>query len=410
MKVISRWIVSRCIRDHAYVRDAEVRSRYGSLEGGMSIVVNLALFAVKLVLGIAVNSVALMADAVHTLSDSATSVVVIVGFRIAQKPSDKEHPFGHGRMEPIATLIVSILLFVAGVELFKSSVQSVLKPEVATASFWVIGIVTATILVKEFMARFSFDLGEMIDSSTLKADALHHRTDAISTVLVVVALVASRFGIGWLDGVMGAGVSLIIFYSAYEIAKDAIDPLLGQAPPRGIIREIEKQVKTYPGALGVHDVIYHQYGQIRVISLHLEVSDKEPVMKLHELSEAIEDDLGRIMDAKVVVHIDPINRDHPLYAPLEKALREIIAGNKRVAGFHEMRIVGTGADKRCSVIFDMTLEDKVEMKAADGIIREVTEEIKRRFQGIKVVIKAEPKYALNLSPAKDESHGEDKSR
>ena len=277
MRKFTQWIVSKFIKDYQKVSDLKVRSQYGSLEGWISIVINVVLFAVKIVTGLAINSVALIADAVHTLSDSATSVVVIVGFKIAKKPSDKEHPFGHGRVEPVATLIVSVLLFVAGVELLEKSVHSIFNSHATTASFGVILLITGTIFIKELMARFSYVLGDMIDSKALKADALHHRTDAISTVLVVVALIASHFGFSRIDGIMGACVSLIIFYSAYEIDKEAVNPLLGEAVSKETLKEIERIAKSHEGILGVHDIIFHKYVQTSVISLHVEVSDKEEV-------------------------------------------------------------------------------------------------------------------------------------
>jgi len=392
MKKLTHWIVARFIKNHQEIKYLKVRARYGTLEGWVSIVGNTLIFAIKLIAGLSIGSVSLIADAVHTLADSATSVVVIIGFKMAKKPSDKEHPFGHGRMEFVATLIVSVLLFIAGVELLEKSIHSIIHPQAVTASVGVILIVAGTILAKELMSRFSYELGEMIDSMTLKADALHHRSDAVSTVLVVVALVLSRFGISRIDGIMGVFVSLIIFYSGYEIAKGAVSSLLGEAPSRETIEEIARLARKHEGVLGVHDIVVHEYGQTRLISLHIEVFDKENASRLHELAEAIEDEIYRKMNGKVVVHVDPINKDHPQYDLIDRAIREIISKDKRVNSFHELRIVGCNVN-RCNVIFDIALEEDADEQEAYDIIHSIQARFKDRFPEMKTVIKAEPKYA-----------------
>ena len=245
MKKFTQWIAAKVIKDHQSVNDLKVRSRYGALEGWTSIVINLLLFVVKIVLGLSIRSVSLIADAVHTLADSGTSAVVIIGFKIARKPSDKEHPFGHGRMESVAALVVSVLLFMAGVELVEKSIHAIVKPHSSTAPTGVILVILVTIVIKELMSRFSYQLGEIIDSQALKADALHHRSDVFATALVVVALIATRFGYYNIDGIMGVGVSLIIFYSAFLIAKEAVNPLLGEEPSKEF-PEIKTVIKAEP--------------------------------------------------------------------------------------------------------------------------------------------------------------------
>ncbi len=395
MKKFTRWIVAKAIKNHQSVNDLKVRSRYGALEGWVSIVINLLLFVVKIVLGLSVKSVSLIADAVHTLADSGTSAVVIIGFRMARKPSDKEHPFGHGRMESIAALVVSVLLFMAGVELAEKSIHAIVKPHSTMAPTSVILIVLATLVIKELMSRFSYQLGEIIDSQALKADALHHRSDVIATGLVVVALITSRFGYNYVDGVMGVFVSLIIFYSAYSIAKEAINPLLGEAPSKETIKEIEELAMTHEGVLGVHDIIFHKYGQTSVISLHIEVSDNESAFKLHDLAEQVEDTITQKIPGMAVVHVDPLNKDHPQYEQITRAIKDIISEDRRVSAFHDLRIVGCNAN-RCNVVFDIVLEQDADEQETHDIIHSITEKFKTEFPEMKTVIKAEPKYAYNI--------------
>ena len=395
MKKFAHWIAAKCIKNHQSVNDLKVRARYGALEGWTSIVVNLLLFVVKILLGLSIKSVSLIADAVHTLADSGTSAVVIIGFKIARKPSDKEHPFGHGRMESVAALVVSVLLFMAGVELLEKSIHAIVKPHSSTAPTSVILVILATIVIKELMSRFSYQLGEIIDSQALKADALHHRSDVIATALVVVALIATRFGYNNIDGVMGVGVSLIIFYSAFSIAKEAVDPLLGEAPSKETIKEIENLALAHEGVSGVHDVIFHKYGQTSVISLHIEVSDNDSASKLHALAEQVEDTITEKIPGMAVVHVDPINKDHPQYEQISQAIKEIISGDRRINSFHDLRIVGCDAN-RCNVIFDIVLEQDADEQETYDIIRSITEKFKTKFPEMKTVIKTEPKYAYSI--------------
>jgi len=395
MKKFTHSIAAKFIKDHQSVNDLKVRARYGALEGWASIVINLLLFVVKIVLGFSVRSVSLIADAVHTLADSGTSAVVIIGFKVARKPSDKEHPFGHGRMESVAALVVSVLLFMAGVELVEKSIHAIIKPHSSTAPTSVILVIIATIVIKELMSRFSYQLGEIIDSQALKADALHHRSDVIATALVVVALIATRFGYNNIDGIMGVGVSLIIFYSAFSIAKEAVNPLLGEAPSKETIKEIEKLALTHEGVSGVHDVIFHKYGRTSIISLHIEVSDNDTASRLHALAEQVEDTITRKIPGMAVVHVDPINRDHPQYDPINQAIKEIISEEPRVNAFHDLRIVGCDAN-RCNVVFDIALEQDADEQETHDIIRSISEKFKTKFPEMKTVIKAEPKYAYSL--------------
>ncbi len=392
---LTRWISTKLIKDSRNVNDLKVRAQYGALEGWVSIVLNTVLFVIKMAIGLSIRSISLIADAVHTLSDSATSVVIIIAFKIAKKPSDKEHPFGHGRMESVAALIVSIFLFIVGFELLKKSIHNIIYPEAFKASWAVIFIVSGTLLIKELLSRFSFELSEIIDSKALKADAMHHRSDVFSTIPVIVALTAAHFGYNKIDGIMGVFVSLFVFYSGYSISKEAISPLLGEAPSKETISRIERLARSHEGVFGVHDIIYNKYGQMSIISLHIEVSDKEVASRLHTISEEIEDEIAEKMGGMVIVHIDPINKDHPKYEVIAQSIREIISEDERVNSFHELRIIGSSAT-RCNVVFDIALEKDVDENEVYYIISSIRAKFKQRFPGMKTVIKAEPKYVYNL--------------
>ena len=394
MKKFTHWVVATAIKDYTRVNDLKIRAKYGLLEGWVSIVINLLLFCIKGVLGLATKSISLIADAIHTLADTATSIVVIIGFKIAKKPSDREHPFGHGRMEAVSTLIVAVFLIVAGVDFLESSIGRIIHPTPVSASWLIVIVISITIVIKELLAQFAKELGVMIESKTLEADFLHHRSDVIATALVVVALVASRYGYTRIDGVAGILVSLIIIYSGYRIAKEAVSPLLGEAPSREFIQKLEEITKSCKGVIGVHDVIVHQYGQENLVSLHIEVSDDTP-SNLHDLSEEVELKIGEEINGTVVVHVDPINRNHERYGEIETAIQKIVSEDDRIISFHDLRIVGCHNDI-CNVVFDVVLETEMDEQEEYDIKQLFKESLTTSFPEMRFVIKSEPPYAYNI--------------
>jgi len=394
VKTFALWFASFFVHNHTLTTDPDVRARYGILEGWVSIVGNTLLFAVKLVIGLSVNSAALIADAIHTLSDSATSAVVIVGFKMSRKPSDNEHPFGHGRIEPVATLIISILLFVAGFELLKHSITATLHPTVSKAGYGAIAIITGTALAKEIMARFSFALGDLIDSATLKADALHHRSDAFSTLLVVMALGASHMGYNQVDGIMGIGVSLVIFASAWSIAREAVNPLIGEAPSQAFLNDIEGACLSVTDVLGVHDIVVHNYGENHIVSLHIEVSHHLAALVIHEIAEDVEESVNRITGGMVVVHMDPLNRDHPHYETVLTEIQKVVEEDNRLLTFHDLRIVGATLD-RGTILFNITLNNSGRPVDHHEVLRETREKMQQRFPDLDLLIKITPMFSYN---------------
>ena len=396
MRKFTHWVVANAIKDYTRVNNLKVRAKYGLLEGWVSIVINLLLFFIKGVLGLATKSISLIADAIHTLADTATSIVVIIGFKIAKKPSDKEHPFGHGRMEAVSTLIVAVLLIIAGVEFLESSIGRIIHPTPVSTSWLVLIVISITIIIKELLAQFAKELGIMIDSRTLEADFLHHRSDVIATALVVVALIASRYGYTRIDGFAGILVSLIIIYSGYRIAKEAVNPLLGEAPSQEFIQKLEEITKSCEGVIGVHDVIVHQYGQEKLVSLHIEVSDDDTPSNLHDLSEEVEFKLGEEINGTVVVHVDPINRHHERYGEIETAIQKIVSEDDKIISFHDLRIVGCHNDI-CNVVFDVVLETEVDAQEEYDIKQVLKEDLTTSFPEMRFVIKSEPSYTYNLA-------------
>lgn len=397
MRGLTAWLVTRLIPDHERTDDLVVRSRYGRLEGWVSVVLTFAMFLVKIAAGLAVRSVALIADAMHTLSDCATSAVVILGFSIAKKPSDREHPYGHARMEPIATLVVAVLLFVVAAEFLKESVCAIVQPRALRPPPWMIGVLLGTVLIKVFLARFANTLAVTIDSKALKADAIHHLSDVWATGLVVLALVAAQFGFMWVDGAMGLVVCAIIAFSAYAILRETVDTLLGHAPATATIVRIRDLARAFEGVTGVHDITVHEYGRKRLISLHIEVSDKIAVSALHELSEQVEARISEEFEGTTVVHIDPVNKDHPLYAQVRDRIGQLVAADARVASFHDLRIVGTEPDPS-KLVFDVVLAGATRRRETEDVIDALRRRLNETFPAMQSRITVEPRYRYTPEP------------
>ena len=327
------------------------RSRVGKFQGWTSIVVNFVLFIFKLTIGLITRSISVIADAVHTFSDVISSGVVIWGFHEAEKPADADHPYGHGRVEYIATLIVAILLVVAGIEFIESSIHRILHPEPVNPQWWMIFFIFITIIIKEITARYAEYLSSLIASGTLHADA---RVDAISSALVVIAMIAGKFGYYALDGWMGLGVSLFIIWTGFEIAKEAIDDLIGKPPTEDEVEEIRNLVLLIDGVLGVHDIIIHSYGHDKFISLHIEIDAEESQEKAHDIAEEAEAVIYKKTGAEPTVHIDPIQPNNPLVKKVKSYLEKTWNSDEQIIGFHDIRIVDT--EKHHVILFGVNIQ------------------------------------------------------
>jgi cation diffusion facilitator family transporter len=385
--VISEWLVSTFVSTPQDVRIGRVREAYGVLEGWVSIVVNLVVFVVKLVPGLMIGSISLIADAFHSLGDVLSSIVVIWGFKVAAKPSDREHPFGHGRIESVATLVIGILLFVAAWEFGQNSVLRLMHPRPVQGSYGLLAVLAATLVLNEWLSRFARDLGLRIDSSVLEGDSWHHRSDVLATAVVIAALFAGRFGLQWVDGVAGVVVAGFIAYAAYRLTRDAINPLIGEAPSPQLLGEIRETALSVPEVDEVHDVIVHFYGGLLVSSLHIEISSEIDLTHSHDVAEAVEGAVTGRFGGWAVVHVDPVNRRHPLYAQVSSFLRETVPAIPGAEGFHDLRIVGSRHP--CYVIFDL----KADSRQAPVIAERLRDAVVGRFPDVaKVVVNVEPRY------------------
>ena len=287
------------------LRHPEERHRVALIESWSSILGNLFLAALKGVFGFLINSIALMADAAHSASDILSSLVILIGFSLARRKPDEEHPHGHGRIEYLAGLVIALLLIFAGAIFFYNAYLRVANKVYASVNLASIMVVVFSIIVKEAMYYFSAALGKLIDSEALIADAWHHRTDSLSSLLVLVALVGNYLAFPQLDAWFGFAIALFIAYVGFEIARKSFSRLIGQAPDETLEEQIIDSAQEIEGVMGVHDLIIHDYGAWKVVTMHVEVSKHLSLNEAHEIAHAVEEQVGTRFFSDVVVHLDP---------------------------------------------------------------------------------------------------------
>ena len=364
------------------------RTKIGVFQGWISVLVNSILFILKLVIGVMVGAVSVIADAVHTLSDVVSSIVVIWGFKQAEKPADVEHPYGHGRAEYIATLIIAILLCVAGIEFVEASIDRIQNPERVAAEWWMILILMGTIILKEITARYAEFLSSKIASGTLHADAWHHRIDAISSILVVAAMIAGKYGYPVVDGWAGLGVAFFLIYTGFEIAKDAVDDLIGKPPTSEEVEVIRQIVMSVDGVLGAHDIIIHSYGHDKFASVHVEIDADETTAVAHDISEEVEDKLEKAIGVEPTVHLDPVHPNDPLVQEVNKVLSLLCESDGRITDIHDVRIVNT--ENHHVILFGINIQLGISQKEIVSCTLNLENKLKEKFNNYEINIKVSP--------------------
>ncbi|HDR04979.1 MAG TPA: cation transporter, partial [Candidatus Marinimicrobia bacterium] len=327
--------------------------------------------------GILASSISLIADAIHSATDSISSAIVIAGFKIAAKPPDREHPYGHGRAELIATLIIAVLIIVTGVEFIKSGIDRLLNPQPVSYSVLVIIAVGITIIVKELLGKFSLELGEAIDSDTLKADAWHHRSDALSSVVVIIALLLSPRGFIWADGIGAMIVAIILIKVGIELTRSSVDDLLGKAPDASFLEKLRQLVRDIPKVENAHDIVVHQYGQSRHIGLHIEISAAVPPMEAHELVEKVEQTIRKTLKADATVHYDPIPVDDARIPDVWQSIEKLQNEIPELIAIHDLRIVDSHS--KVTLLMDLVTEFPADSQKALRLKNELTERLKVDF-------------------------------
>lgn len=342
------------IKDSKNYSEPKVRASYGYLCGIVGIVINILLFAGKFVAGTLSGSVAVTADAFNNLSDAGSSVISLIGFRLASQKPDPGHPFGHGRFEYIASLIISMVIIMMGFELGKDSVKKIITPEAVEYSVLTFAVLAVSILAKFYMFLYNRRIGKKIDSSTLKATAVDSISDTVSTFAVLVSAILTVTAGIVIDGWVGLVVAGIIMFAGFSEAKGTIDSLLGTPPDEEFCQKVQDIVLSHEGMIGIHDMIVHNYGPGRVfISLHAEVPSDSNFVHIHDTIDNIEHDIMRETGCLATIHMDPVDVRDELTAKMKEKVAEIILDIDERITFHDFRIV-TGPT-HTNVIFDIVV-------------------------------------------------------
>lgn len=371
---MTSFLIRLFIRRREDVQDACVRLSYGNLAGITGIVCNVLLCAIKFFTGLFTGSISITADAVNNLSDASSGVITLLGFKLAGKPADPEHPYGHARMEYLAGLVVSFVILLIGVQLAGESVQKILHPAAATFGIVPAVMLVFSILVKLWMAGFYRSIGKKIDSTTLLAASADSRNDVISTGAVLLALLISAWTDLDLDGWMGMAVALFILYSGIGLIKDTLDPLLGRAPSEELTRRVEEKILSYEGILGTHDLMVHDYGPGQCFaSVHVEMSAEMNVMRSHDIIDTIERDFHEQDHIHLVIHYDPIETGSEAVGTMRQWVTERVHAVSPLLSIHDFRMVK--GELHTNLIFDVAAPSSYESTDA-----EIKQQIQRSVQ------------------------------
>lgn len=377
----ARWMIRRFVRDHQNTGDPRVRLGHARLEAWTSIAGNLLLGAAKLVLGLVANSVALTADAFHSFGDMLSSAVLLVSMKVAASPADRKHPHGHGRAEALGTLVLAALLLVTAVEFGHQGWHRLSAPEPVMLGWAMVPVLLVFWGAKEWMARFSAELGRAVSSEALAADAVHHRSDAWSTLLVVLAFVGAELGRPGLDGLFALGVAAIIAWTGLRLAWGMMSRLMGEAPAEGLVAGIVSAAASVRGVRGVHGIEVHDYGQHKVASLHVEVAARLATAESHALATLVEEAVRRRLGLSAVVHVEasaePPPRRGPAAAEVEAALREFAESESSVRSFHAVHVFSSG--RQLSVDLHLTVEPALPVEECHRLEHAVGELLRGRL-------------------------------
>ncbi len=371
--MLTNRLVRTFVKDHEQTDRPDVRYAYGRMAGFTGLAANIVLFIGKLLVGWLAGSVSIVADAFNNLSDAGSAIVTLVGFRLSSAPADKEHPFGHGRVEYLSTLAVAVLIILAGFELASSAVQKILHPTATAFSWWTVAVLGLAIGIKLWMALFCTRIGKTIHSKTLIATAADSRNDVICTAVVLVSTIVSALTDVVIDGYVGAAVALFVMWSGFSIVRDTISPLLGEPPDPELVENIRRTVLEQEGVVGIHDMIVHNYGAGRcVVSLHAEVPAHEDLLTSHERIDAIEQRLVQEYNLLACIHMDPVEMRDERVDALRVLTVTVLEDIDTRLSLHDFRVVF--GEHRINVIFDVVIPFGFENASA------LQGEIERRLQ------------------------------
>lgn len=380
------------IRDHERTELPAVRNAYGMLCGIMGIILNIILFAVKLLAGLLSGSISVMADAFNNLTDAGSSIITLIGFKMAGHKPDKDHPFGHGRIEYISGLIVSIIIIIVGFELAETSVGKIFNPETSSFSISAVIILLCSVAVKSYMAFYNFMVGKKISSASTRATGFDSLSDCVATFVVLLCLIISHLTSVNLDAYCGLAVSGFVLFSGIRAAKETIDPLLGTPPDKDFIDKISEIVYSCGGEhiLGMHDLIVHDYGPGRtMISLHVEILEDSDLIAMHDMIDNIERKLSETLQCDAVIHMDPISAHDDEVSSVRKQISELVKQIDPRLSVHDLRMVK--GPTHTNLIFDLVVPFDIQ-DSEDSIKETIGKEVRKIDDKYYTVINVDNSY------------------
>ena len=339
------------VKDYENTKDPQVRERYGKFAGIVGILSNVILCAAKILVGVIAGSIAIIADGINNLADASSSIITLAGFKLSSMPEDKEHPYGHARIEYISGMIVSVLIVVVGIELIKSSADKIMHPSPLEFSWSIVIVLLLAIAIKIWQAMFNINIGKRINSLTLTATGTDSRNDVIATTVVLISIIIGKLTGLQIDGYMGCLVALFIIWSGIGLVKETMSPLLGEAPDPELVNAISEMALSYGGVLGIHDLVVHNYGPGRIFaSIHIEVDADADMMESHDMIDNIEREMAKKLHIEITGHLDPVRTNDPVVKKMVQLTGEVASQIDGVSNIHDLRIVA--GPTHTNVIFD----------------------------------------------------------
>lgn len=384
-------LIKLFIKNKEKTEEQTVRTSYGILASIVGMICNIALFGIKLTVGLLINSISVMADAFNNLSDAASSVIIFIGVKLAERPADKEHPFGHGRFEYIAALAVAFLILQVGFTLFQDSLAKVIHPEKVLFNPYLVGILCLSVLVKLWLMLFYKNVGRRINSSVMKATAADSRNDVmVTSATIISALLAGVAGLQ-VDGYVGLVVSIIVMLAGFNIAKDTLEPLLGQAVDHEVYKKITNMVESYDGIVGSHDLIIHSYGPThRMATIHAEIPNDINFEKAHETIDRIERDVLSKLDIFLVIHMDPLEVNNSFVLDKRELVVNIVTGLEPKATIHDFRIIN--GEYQINMIFDLVIPYTYKKEEEQKLLSKIIEEVRNQDSRYQCIITMENSF------------------
>lgn len=387
---MSKFLAKIFIKDYKNISDEKVRAAYGKLSGIVGVITNLILCSIKIITGFLIGSVSVLADGINNLSDAGSSVITLIGFKMSSAPADKDHPYGHQRIEYVTGLIVSFIILLIGFILMRSSINKILHPEIPEISWYTIIILVVSIFAKYLQSRFYRNNGKLIDSKTLIATSVDSLNDTITTTAVLISCLIFLVTKVDLDAYMGILVSVFILFSGLKLIKETISLLIGEAPSKEFIHEVSEDLLSYRGVLGIHDLVIHSYGPRKTfMTVHVEVDSDVNIIESHDVIDNIEQDFQKKYDVNLVIHMDPIETHCELTLELKQLTQNVLNEIDPELRFHDFRVVK--GKTHTNLIFDVVMPINYKMGVSE--LKEViTTKIKKINSRLKPVITVDQIY------------------